>query len=207
MHWRYCSLAQSLVQDCSISIANALEILQSCTKLSVYNPALTSCASTVISPTCLINVDLPPILGPVTKTMLPSLFRVSSSSMEVSCDEQGTRSYLCVGWWHPASSDVRFKNVETRQISLRHRPMSSKAASQACEFLAKFSSKLLIIDFEKHQFLKWKFSDWLNSDQSNIQWRIDEKWLKQAHVLIIVSGIYPSDFHIHYSDKILNISC
>ena len=64
MHWRYCSLTLSypfpkwclmisenvffinqrgenhvdgLVQDCSISSANALEILQSCTKLSICN--------------------------------------------------------------------------------------------------------------------------------------------------------------------------
>ena len=42
MHWRYCSLAlaqrissNGLVQGCSISIANALEILQSCTKSTI----------------------------------------------------------------------------------------------------------------------------------------------------------------------------
>ena len=41
MHWIYCSLALShqcgLVQDCSISSANALDILQSCTKPSMCN--------------------------------------------------------------------------------------------------------------------------------------------------------------------------
>ena len=42
MHWRYCSLAlaqrissNGLVQGCSISIANALEILQACTKQTI----------------------------------------------------------------------------------------------------------------------------------------------------------------------------
>ena len=44
MHWRYQSLTLShqydidgLVQDCSISIANTLEILQSCTEPSIWD--------------------------------------------------------------------------------------------------------------------------------------------------------------------------
>ena len=34
----YSAYIDVLVQDCSISIANALEILQSCTKPSIYRP-------------------------------------------------------------------------------------------------------------------------------------------------------------------------
>ena len=43
MHWRYCSLALShlsLVQDCSISIALAMEILQSCNKPLIFHDKL-----------------------------------------------------------------------------------------------------------------------------------------------------------------------
>ena len=43
LHWRYCSLALShrdgLVQDCSISIVIAMEILQPCTKPSILPSA------------------------------------------------------------------------------------------------------------------------------------------------------------------------
>ena len=50
MHWKYCSLTLRLigwVQDCSISTANAVEILQSCTKPSTCSHSAShhSCVS------------------------------------------------------------------------------------------------------------------------------------------------------------------